>query len=173
MSAEYKLGILGGVIIGLIIVVVLNMVSKTDNSIVCKYDERQELVRGKGFKYGYFSIMISNVMWILLSLLEVSLFCNIETAMFISIIVGVGVFACYCIWNDGYFALNENRKGLMIVFAIVGGINLYIGLMNVIQGSVLENGSLTMKSANLFCGILLFAIFIMLLLKEAKDRKEG
>ena len=107
MNDWMALGILCGAVVGLLIVVILLRLMKTDGSSKCKFDERQELVRGKGFQYGFFAIMISNAVLLFMKAFEISLFSDLQVAMVLSIVIGISVFACYCIWNDGYFALNE------------------------------------------------------------------
>ncbi len=161
-----------GVIIGLLLVVIIMAATKTDDNIKCNFDERQELVRGKGFKYGFFTMLICNGIFAVLKLLEVALFAEAEVPMFFSMLVGVAVFACYCIWNDGYFSLNENRRSLMIVFAVVGIVNVALGVINICRGEFLVNGSLTFHSLNFFCGILSAVIFVALLFKKIKDGRD-
>ncbi len=53
-------GVVIGLIVGIICVVLLLAVTKTDENVKYKYDERQELVRGRGFKYGFFILLIYN-----------------------------------------------------------------------------------------------------------------
>lgn len=99
-----KVAFIIGLAIGLLVVVILVAVTKNGNETKNQFDERQELVRGKGFKYGFFTMMIANVALLSLYVLIISWFSNMEVAMIASIVVGVSVFASYCIWNDGYFA---------------------------------------------------------------------
>lgn len=108
----------------------------------------------------------------MLGLLEVALFAEAEVPLFLSIVAGVAVFACYCIWNDGYFSLNENRRSLMIVFAVVGIVNIVLGILHIQRGEFLVNGRLTFNSLNFFCGILAIIIFVALFLKKLKDDRE-
>ncbi|MBE5880438.1 MAG: hypothetical protein E7288_10780 [Lachnospiraceae bacterium] len=167
-----KISFIFGAAIGLTVVGIVLAITKNGNKTKCEYDERQELVRGRGFKYGFFSMLIGNGIFIMLKVLGVTLFDNIEAAMMISIIIGVCIFASYCIWNDGYFALNENRRKLYIVLGVIGGINIIVSIGNIVHGSILEEGRLTLQSGNLFVAIVFIVIFIVLLLKQIKDGKE-
>lgn len=172
LSIGVKVAFVIGLAIGLLVVAICLAVSKNGDETKNQFDERQELVRGKGFKYGFFTLMLSNAVLLFLKVLEVPLFGNMEVAMTASIVVGVAVFASYCIWNDGYFALNENRKSLLIMFGLIGALNIVISMANLMAGEVIENGALTFRSANLFCALLFLVIFVVLLLKHIKDRKE-
>lgn len=172
LSIGVKIVFVIGLVIGLLVVAICLAVSKKGDETKNQFDERQELVRGIGFKYGFFTLMISNAVLLFLKVLEVPLFSNLEVAMTASIVVGVAVFASYCIWNDGYFALNENRKSLLIMLGLIGLMNIVIGIGNLMAGVVIENGALTFRSTNLFCALLFLVIFVVLLLKQIKDGKE-
>lgn len=172
LSIGVKVAFVIGLAIGLLVVAICLAASKKGDETKNQFDERQELVRGIGFKYGFFTLMISNAVLLFLKVLEVPLFGNMEVAMTVSIVAGVAVFASYCIWNDGYFALNENRKSLLIMFGLIGALNIVIGIANLIAGVVIENGALTFRSTNLFCALLFLVIFVVLLLKHIKDGKE-
>ncbi len=167
-----KVAFVIGLAIGLLVVAIVFAVTKKGNETKNQFDERQELVRGKGFKYGFFTMMITNAALLFLKILEVALFSNMEVAMTASIVIGVSVFASYCIWNDGYFALNENRKSLLIIFGLIGALNLVIGIGNIFAGVIIENGALTFRSTNLFCSLMFIVVFVVLLLKHIKDGKE-
>lgn len=168
----FKIIFVISVAIGLLLVAIILAVTKNGDKAKCKFDERQELVRGRGFKYGFFTMMISSGILIALNALEVTLFDNSKVAMLLSIVLGVSVFASYCIWNDGYFALNENRGKLLVILGFCGLLNTAVSISNIIHGNILENGALTFSSGNLFIAIIFVAIFIVMLLKHIKDGKE-
>ncbi len=161
-----------GVLVGLLLVVVILAVTKTDDSLKSNFDERQEMVRGKGFKYGFFTVLIFNGVFCILNLFEVSWFAELEVAMFLSAIMGIIVFACYCILKDGYFSLNENRKKLLVCFAGIGIFNMVLGIANFLQGYGFANGRFTYRSINLFVGIMSLIVFGTILCKQMKDGKE-
>lgn len=171
-SLLFKIALIVGVVIGLLVVVIILAVTKTGDDTKNQFDERQELVRGKGFQYGFFAIMISNAVLLFMKAFEISLFSDLQVAMALSIVIGISVFACYCIWNDGYFALNEKRTGLLISFGCCGLLNVLITIGHIKDGAIIENGAFTFRSTNLFCALLFFVIFIALLAKHIKDGKE-
>ncbi|MBQ8246939.1 MAG: hypothetical protein IJZ42_07380 [Lachnospiraceae bacterium] len=171
-SILFKMALILGVVIGLLVVVIILAVTKTGDDTKNQFDERQELVRGKGFKYGFFTMMIANAALLVLNILEIPLFSNMEVAMTASIVIGISVFASYCIWNDGYFALNENRKSLLIMFGLIGASNLVIGIGNIFAGVIMENGAFTFRSTNLFCALMFIVVFVAMLAKHIKDGKE-
>ena len=172
MGIGFKVAFVIGLAVGLLVVAICVAATKKGDDMKNQFDERQEQVRGRGFKYGFFTMMISNAALLVLNILEIPLFSNMEVAMTASIVIGVSVFASYCIWNDGYFALNEKRKSLLVMFGFIGLLNLVIGIGNIFAGVVIENGAFTFRSTNLFCSMMFIVVFIMLLLKQIKDGKE-
>lgn len=165
------LGIAMGVIVGLFVVILLLKITKTNGKIKCEYDERQETLRGRGFKYGFFTLMICNgiygFLWIGFEALPI----DAGAFMILDVVIGTAVYATYCIWNDCYFSLNENRSKLMIIFAVIGAGNLVIGISNLLHGRGIENGIMNYRCINLFCGLLFVEIFIALLLRHFRKEE--
>lgn len=165
---EMLLGMVIGAIFGLLLVVVLLKITKTNGKIKCEYDERQEALRGRGFKYGFFTMMFCNMIYSFLWIGFGQMLIDIGAFLILTVVLGAGVYANYCIWNDCYFSLNENRNRLMVVFGGIGGFNLSFGLANLFSGKAIENGMLNYRSINLFCGLLFVEIFFALWLRHLK-----
>lgn len=162
-----------GVAAGLILVVILVAAATKGDEVKAKYDERQEIVRGKGFKYAFFAMIIWEIILFTLEPLEIVFPMSLGNASFINVIFGVTVYATYCIWNDGYFALNQKSGLIMTVLIIMGIINLLMGINAFMKGYAWINGQLSLRSMNLFCGIMMIIVCATMLLKKfVKDRKE-
>ena len=158
LNVAYVLGILCGVLAGLILMAVLLKWMKKDGSSRCRYDERQELVRGRGFKYGFFTMCICNLIYALIAVVFEKPIINICTALIFIIIIGVIVYAVYAVWNDGYLALNENPKRVLIGFTLIGIWNIALFIISFKHGTVIEDHELQPSALNLFSGILLFIV---------------
>lgn len=170
--SEYALGVGCGIIFGLILLAVILKLTKTDGFMKCKYDERQQLVRGRGFKYAFFTLMFYNVFYGILDVaLEKRVMDNF-TGMIIGIVLGAMVYAIYCIWNDGYFSLNENPRRVRIAFFAIGVFNLALAFWSIAHGTVMEDGILTFRGANLFCGIMMLIICGVSFAKQQSTQKE-
>lgn len=172
MNNAMAIGIGCGIVVALIITFILLLVMKTDGSLKCKYDERQELVRGRGFKYGFFTLLIYFAVYGYLGIALEKLPVDHMTGCFVGILLGVLVCACYQIWNEGYFALNENRRRVLIIFAVVAVVNFLIAGRNMMHGEMVHNGVLTIHSLNLFCGLMFIIIAVVLFLKDRLGAKE-
>ena len=167
---------LGGILIGLVggvILVVLLLISSTnDGRLKREYDERQEVVRGRGFKYGFFTIMICNGLYGLLASSFEKQFVDVSVAMISCALIGIIVYVSYCIWNDGYFSINENPKRLVVIFVAVTVMNLLIFFMNALHGEVIVDGVVTFRIVNLLVAIMSFIVLGVLFLKKVVDKRE-
>lgn len=173
MNGTILVGVGLGVLAGLIFVAVILVMTKKDGSIKCKYDERQDCVRGKGFKFSFFTLMIYDAAYGLMGVAAEKPIMDEFTAMMLGICIAVAVYAIYCIWNEAYFSLNESPKRVLLAFAVIAAVNLLLGITNLSHGELVTNGMLNFKSTNLMCGILFFAIFLTLLLKKRKNNMEA
>ena len=162
-----------GILIGLILVVILYTAAAKGEEVKAQFDERQELVRGRGFKYAFFGMLFWGVFLFMLEPLEITLPMSLGNASLLSIIIGATIYASYCIWNDGYFALNQRSGLIMAVLTIMGLINLLLGINAFVNSSVWTDGQLSMSTINLFCGIMMIIVCVTMLLKKfVKDRKD-
>lgn len=159
----YLVGMLAGALVGIIAVAVCFeyvKIRKKDSNF--EYDERQQLARGNGFKYAYVTSIIYNGIFCLLTVSGISVPVEQSVLIMIGILVTALVYAVYCIQHDAYVSLNENANRLMIVFTALGGFNTFIGITHLIHGTMVEDGVLTFHGINLFCGISLLVMVVVL-----------
>lgn len=131
---------------------------------VAEYDERQLVIRGKGYQYGFLTSLI--YMFIIVYLDYTNLLDNISTTVVImvGIFLSLLVFAGYCIIKDAFLSLTQNRKHYMIlccVIVIIDALNVFIAIS---ENKVIQNGAI--NSNILINGLtgLLFAIMLVLLI---------
>lgn len=167
------IGGLCGVATFIVVLIALLLVTRKDRSIKCKYDERQELVRGRGYKYAFFTMIICDAVFIVLNEdagLERYITSSLE--MFIAFCVGVAVYASYCIWHEGYFGLNSNPGRRLAVIILLGVMNIVLGIVAWRNGSCFEDGALTYQFSNAVVGILSLWVSVIVALKWMRDKKE-
>lgn len=163
-------GVCTGIIVGLILVAVILKITKTDGSMKCKFDERQVIARGKGYKYGFFTCAVCNIIYAFGAALLPKLPIDPSAFMILTIAIGACVHISYCIWNDAYFSLNENRGRLMITFVLIAALNLYLGISSLLDGRGLKDGVLNLDSVNLFAGMIFIVAFLVMAAKHVSDR---
>ena len=176
MSAEMAgrmTGLALGLLVGLLLVVVILKVTKKDGKIKCKYDERQEVVRGRAFKYAFFTLMGCCIFYGVVNSMGERFYMDPLAGMVFNICVGVTVYASYCIWKESYFSLNENPKRVLIAFGVIGVFNTAMGISHICDGSIMENGMVSFRCVNLICGIMLFVIMGVIVAKKIALKREA
>lgn len=173
LSMEHSYAWIAGFVVGLLLVAVVGVVfarfAHTDGKRKPKFDERQELIRGRGYKYAFFTLLVYLVAY---GVIGYAWFAPLAGA-FLGLVIGVGVYACYTIWHDAYFALNEKRRMYILLDALIFVINAAAGISNVLEGRVMENGVVTGGgSLNLMCAVLFLVVLVALLVKEIASRRE-
>lgn len=173
MSIEYIIGVALGIFIGLIFVAIFLKITKKDGKMKCKYDERQMLARGKGFKYGFFTLMLYDFIYGVLDIAIEKPFVDSLVAMTIGVVLSIAVYVVYCIWKDAYISLNENPGRVLFSFAMIAIANFLIGIGSLIHGDAIEDGVLNYRIVNLICAILFVVIFIAFLIKRMVSKAEA
>lgn len=129
------------------------------------YDERQELIRGRGYKYGFLTILSLDAIFLILNgQVKVSSLLMIMIPLF----AGVWVFSMYTIWNSAYFALDQNKVKLFSwIFVIIGVMNCIKGIEGLIKKTLMDS-----NMYYLFVGIFLFSIGVMLIYCFHRDQND-
>ena len=163
-----------GVVVGLIICAVIFKLMNKDGKMKTKYDEMQEIERGRGYKYGFWAIMIYEALMCVLTSGDLVLPFDGFTLHFCGILVGVVVQASYCIWNNAYIGLNTNGGRFAIFSVIIALCNFLLAGIAIAGGRMIVDGQLTSSFTNLLIGVLFIVIGIELFLKNMTDanRKE-
>lgn len=136
-----------------------------------RYDERQELERGRGFKYAFFTMLSYCLVMLFMDMVGLPIAVDTSVLYFCGALLGILVCMVYCIWHESYFALNQNMRTVMIALGLIDLFNFVIGLSHLIDGTLVENGRLTFRIINLLCAILFFALFLTMLLKRIVSSK--
>lgn len=165
-----RMGFLAGVLSGLLVVVLLLKLMRKDGSLKCKYDERQQLVRGRGFQYGFFGWMIYDGVCILTDIgFEVHLM-DLSMTLFSGMMVGTVIYVSYSVWHDGYFSLNLNPRRLMSMLGAMTVLNISCAAVRIHSG-LLEQGVLTFfNGSNLLMAVASLLLLGVMFAKWFKDR---
>lgn len=172
MSAR-GIGAICGVIIGLILCVVIFKICNKDKKIKSEYDERQETIRGRGYKYSFYTALGWMAFMAVWPLTDIQLLVDDTVLSFSGIMISVSVIAVYSIWNDAYWGINNNKGRYLVVFALATVINLLVGIMSIIHGGMIVDGVVQAPAVNLLCGVLFLIIACTIVLKKSvKDKEE-
>ncbi|MCQ2519928.1 MAG: hypothetical protein MJ107_05275 [Lachnospiraceae bacterium] len=166
----YKsMGVLVGLCIGIAIAILILFLTKNNGKIKADYDERQELVRHKGYKYAFYTLAICNGISCLLDICGLQLPVEKSVEVMTGIAISITVLAFHGIMNDCYFALNEKKNSIMVVLPVVGLFNLATGIANSMTGNIFVDGKVGFPAISFICAAMVFVIFIAALIKGTDD----
>lgn len=161
-----------GIFVGIILVVVLLKVMNRDGGLRTQYDERQQIVRGKAYKVGFYAILLTNAILLFLSTGDFGIERLGYMVFFIPIFVGLVAQISYSIFKDGYVGLNTNMTRFIIIMAVIGAFNFFLAIEAQIHGELIQNGSFKGPFINLLCGMLFIIIAAELIVKKCIDSRE-
>lgn len=167
---------MAGISVFIIMFFVIAIVSMTirqrqNGSITCKYDERQQIVRGNGFKYGFFATAVINVIGGLIMMFKVKSCIAPVTWIFFSTLAGIGVYVIYSILNDGYFGLNGFRVSLAWIWLIIAVTQVIAAVKTFsVQGFVVNGVLQEDASLNAMLAVFFIAVVVSMLIKKIIDR---
>ena len=115
-NSARMIGVTIGIIVGLIIAIFIIRYVNRNKKLTTEYDEMQKQIRGEGYKYAFYSVMILEAVLCVLTL-GVVLPAEPYVVHFFAIFVGITVQACYCIWKGAYIGQNTNLQRYIILMA--------------------------------------------------------
>lgn len=165
-TVGFAIGMIISIMIGIVLAMIAFRNLNTDNSMKTKYDERQQIVRGQGYKYSFWTVICLIVLTCILDACEISLPMKNTVLYFLIIAIGVMVHTTYCVFHDGYFGINNKPRQYYMAFVFIGLFNVFIGIVNSLQGRLVENGKLDVPSINFFCGAMFVILGISIVIKK-------
>ena len=173
-NMPYVLGFATGLIIVGVVALVIGLILKKKNGL-SKYDERQELIRGRAFKYAYWTLAAYLCFNGLLQVGTGIVWADLMTSSFIGIFLSLTVFVVICIKNDAYFAFNQKPRVYLILFGIIIAVNLACGILNLTDNDVqfVTDGMLNFHILSFLIVIVFLVIFISLAIKTILTKKNA
>lgn len=157
-------------VIVIVLIAIVYVIRKKSGLMSEKYDERQKIIQGIGYKYGFFAMLISSMAY---GLLIGGFDIPIHPAVGITAcaFMGVGVFAGYCIWKDAYFGISGNDKKTIILMVLVVIVNVLSVVSHIMADTLIEDGVLGISAMNALCALLFLAMLVVIAAKRWKIGK--
>ena len=173
MNTEYAAGIFAGIFSALLVYLIIRKITRKEKLNNNDFDERQELVRGRAYKYGFFTLVILLTLVMAAFELGAGIPVTPGLAIFISLLISIDVYAIYSIMHDAYFGIGANRRRYSLFFLIIILINAVGGFPNIQEflrsgHTVLDLGS----SANITVAIAFLPVLAAMIAKNISDDKE-
>ena len=173
-SIAYKWGFGAGVVVGLVLVgIVIRLLLGRKSKRSREYDERQKLAQGIAYKYGYYTLLGYLAAVSLFDLMTGVRWCSLYTGVFLGVLLSVGVFGIVGICNDAYFPFRENPGRYIALFAVLGAMNVVIGVSHYLhEGTFMQDGMLSHSVVNPLAGVLLLLLAGAMAAKRQREKRE-
>lgn len=139
------------------------------------FDERQIAAQGMAYKWAFWTMLGYYLLYAIICGAMEIVWCDPFLGTFLGVIVGATVFALICVFRDAYFRPDQSRKSEIVIINIICFSQGLIGLMNLFDGTVIEDGVLSSESLQLFMllmGLVLDAAFIVKHRMEKREEQE-
>lgn len=134
------------------------------------FDERQELVRGRAFKYGFLTMFFLQCFLILWKETIDNIPIEFGLLMMTCLMIGCLVTLIYCIYKDAYWELRQKSLPFIGMWLFIMVIAIY-GIKN---NELVVNGVLTWDGGiYVLVGLLFLIILINVLIKMFIDKKDN
>lgn len=171
MSEAIVIGFVCGIIAVVVLFKLLAKKLMLDGKTKTKYDERQLIEQGRGYRCAFLAVVIYCCLFFILDMLfEVQI--RVGIIMICGILVASATHIIYCIFHEAYWGLNNNTKNYIIFLVIVSGLNLAIGIVNGINRNFYTEGALSYSIINLIIAIFMAVILVTMLIKWVRDKRE-
>lgn len=168
MNTAYIAGIVCGVLVALICYVIFHVAQKAGKA-HAEYDERQQAIRDKGFRFAYLTLIVYMLVFAILNIFEL-ITGDLSAWLFIGVIISLLVHIIYSIYNDAYFKVSDSPKSFTILFSVVGVSNIVLGVMKRVNGEVTEPFP-SYGDLNGIVGVMLLVAVVNILIKLHLDKK--
>ena len=136
-----------------------------------RYDERQELVRGRGFRYGFCAMAAVLILQAAYGD-RLAQYFTYEMFAILCLCIGILVNTVYVIWHDGYFPVNEHPLSVILGLFALFFIQLFQTVHAVRIGMFVQNGEARGGVGNLILTVVFLTELLAILFRYIWKRRE-
>lgn len=167
----YVAEVLVGIGSAAVVIAVMAAVRKTQGQPKAEYDERQLAARGIAYRWAYMTLIFS-----LLANTGVEAiwgpWAKPGVAVWMMIFLSVGVFVVVCVRRDAYFAVAQDPKASLWLFGAVVVLQIPNIIITLRSGGFVEDGLLTWNALSPACGVLFGVMFVCMLVRLRRQKRE-
>ena len=153
-------------------VVGASMKSRPEKKKPVKFDERQIAAQGNAYKWAFWTMCCYYLLYATISGAAGIIWCDPFLGAFLGVIVGATVFALICVFRDAYFRPDQSRKSEIVVINIICVCQGIVGLMNLSDGTVIEDGVLSADALQLFILLMGLVLDVAFIIKHRQEKLE-
>ena len=137
------------------------------------YDERQLILRGKAFQYGFYTILGYNMLYTLAASMTGRALMEPTLCGVLGVYLGVLVLGAYSIWKDAFFPVGGKQRYYVVLLFLVAGMQLVGTVGCVRDGTLVENGVLTANCVMPVSAVAFVILGIEILVKHSREAGEA
>ena len=170
--SDFIVGMVSIIVVAIVIALVGLAVKKKLGRNSCQYDERQKLVRGKGYQISFMTVLLLNIFYACFFYGLTKDIISPQLVVMTIAFIGIMIYCVYCIFHDAYLQVGQNYgygkwAALTTLVILVNGIAAF---SNRGQGFII-NGFATGFSMNLMIALTFLVVLLSIIIKAAMDRK--
>lgn len=136
------------------------------------YDERQKYMQCIAYKYGFYTLILATLGNAFIEWYTKSSWGTPLAESVVIICIGLIVFFAICVFKDAYFSYSETPKENIIrsivLFTLIGGLNLYSGIRNQ-QEIIVLHTTTKFDNINLICGIMMLLADVIIIIRALME----
>ena len=137
-----------------------------------EYDERQERIRGRGYKISFFAYMIEFALLMFSDGVELELPLTNGAIYAIMFVLPICIFVVYCISKDAFIGVRNNIKRFITIAVVVLIIDIASTIVQSIDGAMIVDGKLTSACIAPATVVLFLVVLIALLVRNNQIKAE-
>ncbi len=173
MNGKVAVGTAMGLMVGLVIAFFLLKIANKDHKAKSQYDERQEMIKGYGYKYSFYTLICLEVIVTLVEMSGIEWPVESYLVHFSTILLAALVLCVHSIWNGVYWGLNNDRKRYTIIIIAAVILNLIPVVGSIASGSLSAKGFDSVPVLNIIVLVWMAIIGLAALAKRFVDAKSG
>lgn len=173
MNTKVSVGMAIGLMCGLVIAVILLKIANKDHKVKTQYDERQEMIKGRGYKYSFYTMLFMEVVVMLLEMSGIELPIDNYLVHTIAVLIGCLVLCIHSIWNGVYWGLNNNHKRYAIIIVIAVVLNIIPLAGAIAHDSLSGHGINSVPVLNVIVLVWMTIIGVAALVKKFVDSRNS
>ena len=159
MNMDKMFDIFAGLAFAAVIIVVTYILRKEERERgENKYDERQLMLRAEGNKKGFHTTIITGALAVFLLETGIVPPASATLAIYAALMIGLVTFAVFCIQKDVFFHIGEKGGYYLGLSALIVLTDGAVSVIQIVDGSILEDGVPTFSSCNSLVMALLFLV---------------
>lgn len=140
-----------------------------------EYDERQKYMQSIAYKYGFYALILATLGNAFINRYIKSAWGTPLTEAFVIICIGCIVFFAVCVFKNAYFSCSETPKKnivrSIILFTLIGGMNVYTGIMNQ-REIIVQHTNGKFDNINLISGIMILLCDVLIIIRAIMDSQQ-